>query len=145
MVLVKVNLGGTPVSLAMHLEQGEALAKSEFRFKSMPVKLEGAAKARMASFEGAQVEGAAFEVVPLLSSPSDMFSLGVLAIRGILVGVDFRCQWRWMRLMSLAKEAGEAGEGKLEEQISRLFATDPRWGKSLGPQRLTDEPVGWEI
>lgn len=80
-----------------------------------------------------------FEVVPLLSSPCDLYSLAVMAIRILLVDDTTTLAVALDETLSLLRQisAGYDGSKSLENCVSDIFGGDKRWLESLGPQHLT--------
>ena len=88
------------------------------------------------------------EIIPLLSSPCDLYSLAVLAIRIFLVDNTNSLPVVLDETLSLMRqiEADFDENVSIEERISNLFSTDNRWFESLGPHHLTfDEITSDEI
>jgi len=89
-----------------------------------------------------------FEIIPLLSSPCDLYSLAVLAVRIFLVDNTNSLPVVLDETLSLMRqiEADFDENVSIEERISDLFSKDNRWLESLGPQHLTfDEVASDEI
>lgn len=148
LVWLRLRVGDERVDLYARVDSAEALAAGEWRLKTLPQKLDEKVRGALAEAEGAALSGSAFEVIPVLSSPCDLYSLAVLTVRALLTGggeggrntlavaVD--------EMVSLARQAAaEAEEGKaLEERIAAILLRDERFMEALGPQRLVLEEVG---
>jgi len=64
-----------------HLYTTDGLAQGEARFRTIPQALPPDVDAALRAAEGVSFARSPFEVVPLLSTPCDMYALGVLAVR----------------------------------------------------------------
>jgi len=143
---LRLNLGQERVDLYAYLEPEAALAAGEWRFRTVGQRLDERVAAALRSAEGVPMHNTHFEIVPLLSTPCDLYSLGVLAVRTLLVDNATTLAVALDEVLSLARQVGVDHDGSvpLNERIHTLFDTDERWVKSLGPQRLTHEDVSAE-
>jgi hypothetical protein len=84
-----------------------------------------------------------FEIVPLLSSPCDMYALAVLAIRTLLVNKQTTLPVALDETLSLARRVAQGHDESvaLGLRIRGIFEADGRWAAALGPQRLTQEEI----
>jgi hypothetical protein len=89
--------------------------------------------------EGVPVTDVPFEIIPLLSSPYDLYSLAVMAVRILLVDNTNSLPVTLDETLSLLHqiEAEHDESASLEQQISKVFKDDQRWPQALGPQHLT--------
>jgi hypothetical protein len=89
------------------------------------------------------VADTAFEIIPLLSSPCDLYSLAVLAIRTLLVNNQTTLPVALDEMLSLARQVAEEYDESvgIGLRIRTVFEADKRWGGSLGPHRLTNEEL----
>ena len=145
LVWFRMNAGGSTIDVYARLERTSALAAGEWRFRSVPLQPNPAALAALKAEEGLQAGDVPFEHLPLLATPSDLHSLGVLAVRTLLVNARTSLPVALDEVMSLARQvAQEAGRGAKERlgvRVGRILAQDKRWAESLGPQRLVHEAV----
>ena len=143
LVWVRLNVGGEPLDLYATLESKEAMAAGEWRMRTLPRKCTPAEAAALKEAAGVPLPEAPFEVIPLLSTPCDLYSLGVLAVRTLVSGPGTALAVALDEVLSLARQAAaDAGaDVPLEARIRTLFERDPRWILALGPQRLTSEPI----
>lgn len=140
---LRLNPGRGRIDLYAYLEPDAALAEGEWRFRTVGQKLGDDATNVLRSAEGVPLHDTPFEVIPLLATPCDLYSLGVLAVRTLLVDNQTTLPVALDEMLSLARQAGVDfdKEQPLPERIGELFNSDERWVKSLGPQRLTHEEV----
>ena len=143
---LRINLACGDVDLYAHLESDSAMASGEWRFRTVAQNLKHTEDIKAA--EGVPMPEVQLEIIPLLSSPCDLYSLAVLAIRIFLVDNTNSLPVVLDETLSLMREieADFDENVSIEERISDLFSKDNRWIESLGPQHLTfDEVASDEI
>jgi hypothetical protein len=134
---LRLNLGGDAIDLYATVTEDSALAAGEWRFRTVGQMLSEKTIADLKSAEGVPLQSVPFEVLPIRSSPCDLFSLAVIAVQTLLVDGGTTLPVALDEIISLAREAGAAGsDAPLPQRIANLFAGDRRWIDSLGPQRL---------
>jgi hypothetical protein len=154
LVFLQVALPSGHLCLHAHLAADSALAGDEYRFRTVSHHFLSDQVRDLCSAEGVPMSEVLFEVVPLLSSPCDLYSLAVLALRILLVDRGTSLPVVLDEMLSLAREV-QAGfdpapgpEGRcasgLEAAVERVFRSDPRWLQSLGPHHLTAEGIAPE-
>jgi hypothetical protein len=140
---IRLPLPAGRVDLYGHLYATESLAQGEARFRTVPQKLPEAVVTALRGAEGVSFARSPFEIVPLLSSPCDLYSLAVLAVRTLLVDDKTTLAVSLDEALSLARQV--AAEHKpdqlLAERIRALFAREPRYAASLAPNHLMREPI----
>lgn len=83
---IRVTLGGTRLDLYAIVEPGKSAAPSaELRLRTVPQRLGERETGQLQAAEGVMLPGVMFRTIARTSSPCDLFSLGVLAIRALLV------------------------------------------------------------
>ena len=117
------------------------MALGEWRFRTASQNLKHTEDLKAA--EGVPMPEVQFEIIPLLSSPFDLYSLAVLAVRIFLVDNTNSLPVVLDETMSLMRqiEAEFKENVSIEERISDLFRKDKRWLESLGPQHLTYDDI----
>jgi hypothetical protein len=154
LVFLQLALPSGYLCLHAHLAADSALAGDEYRFRTVSHHFLPDQVRDLREAEGVPVSGVLFEVVPLLSSPCDLYSLAVLALRTLLVDRGTSLPVVVDEMLSLAREVqvgldpGPGPEGRcasgLEAAVERVFRSDSRWLRSLGPHRLTGEGIAPE-
>jgi hypothetical protein len=138
LIHVRLPIAGERVDLYGHVDESEALAKGETRFRTIPQTFSESEKAGLEELAGSSVNNASFEILPLLTSPCDMYALGVLAVRIMLVDGENTLAIALDEILSLAREV--ASEYKPHEALGKrlqgIVVRDQRWAASLGPHRL---------
>lgn len=146
LVWARLPLPGTAgLDLAGGIDAAEALAKGEARFRTAPLDVGSAVLAALPKTEGGVFPGTLFELIPLLSTPVDLYALGVLGVQLFLTGNAKALPVALDELLSLVR-AAEPGDdqARLEDRFRELAATDPRWMQSLGPQNHGHAAAGTE-
>lgn len=143
LIWLRLALSSGRLDLYGQLEQEAALAAGEWRFRTVSQRLGEDVVTALRSAEGVPISDTAFEVVPLLSTPCDLYSLAVLFVRTLLVNSQTTLPVAMDELLSLARQAAAGYDESvpLGARIRALFEADQRWGKSLGPQRLVNEEM----
>jgi hypothetical protein len=144
LIHVRLALAAGRADLYGHVDESEALAKGETRFRTVPQVLSGPLLSALKEAEGAPISSAGFEILPLLTSPCDMYAVAVLAVRVLLVNDENTLAIALDEILSLARELAVEYRPNLAlgERLRAIVERDPRWAVSLGPQRLVrDESV----
>ena len=138
---IRLPLATGRLDLYGHLYATESLAAGEIRFRTVRQQLPESVLAALRAAEGLTYARAPFEVVPLLSSPCDLYSLGVLAVRALLVDETTTLAVALDEVLSLARQtaAEHKPEIPLGARIRAILERDPRYAASLGPHRLGGE------
>ena len=146
LIWLRLNLSCGRVDLYGQLEQTTALAAGEWRFRTVGQRFGGQAVEALRAAEGVPIADTHFEIVPLLSTPCDLYSLAVLAVRTLLVNGQTTLAVALDEALSLARQvAAERDESiGLGLRIHTIFEDDPRWAQSLGPNRLIHEGISPE-
>lgn len=144
LIWLRMNLTCGRVDLYGQLEQASALAAGEWRFRTVGQRFGEEAVSALRSAEGVPVAETPFEIIPLLSSPCDLYALAVLAMRTLLVNNRTTLPVVLDEMLSLARRLAEEYDESVGVglRIRTIFEADNRWMESLGPQRLTNEEMG---
>lgn len=139
----RLNLAGTRVDLYAHLDRESAMAAGEWRFRTISQSLTPQVQEALRAAEGVPLPQTPFEVVPLLSSPCDLYALGVLAVRLLLVDKDTKLSVALDEVLSLARQVavGHDGSTPLADRVRTVFEQDKRWLASLGPHRMMHDDL----
>jgi len=125
-------------------------ATTEIRVRTVPQKLDEGQAQALAKSEGRSIPDVDFQTMPVLSTPCDLYALGVLAIRTLLVDGRNTLAVGLDEVQSLCAElaAGHDPGVGLGLRIRTILegqgkdASERRWLDVLGPQHLTGET--WE-
>jgi hypothetical protein len=119
------------------------LAEGEARFRTVAQSLPPEVTSALRAAEGVSLARAPFEVVPLLSTPCDLYALAVLAVRTFLVNQQNTLAVALDEVLSLARRIATEHQPDvpLVTRIASVLNSEPRFGKSLAPHRLVQEPM----
>jgi hypothetical protein len=136
LVWVRLPLPGAgALDLVGNIDAADALARGEARFRTAQLELSPALIGTLQTTEGGVFPGTPFETIPLLSTPVDLYGLGVLGVQLFLTGADKALPAAIDELLSLVRAVeATAGAEKPGEKFHRAAAADARWTGSLGPQ-----------
>lgn len=137
MVWVRLHIGQGRVDLYGRLESDSGLGPGEWRFRTVPQAFGDPGVSALKAAEGVPMPDAPFQVIPLLSTPCDLYSLAVLAVRTLLVAGGATLAESLDELMSLARQVDE-GEGELPDRLRAAFEGEPRWSRTLGPDKVAE-------
>jgi hypothetical protein len=147
LIHVCLTLPTGPVDLFGKADESQALASGETRFRTLPQKFSESVQNALELAAGGPIGSSSYEVLPLLSSPFDMYSVAVLAIRILLVDEETTLPVALDEMLSLAHQI--ASEFKpdilLGDRIQKIVRADQRWASSLGPHRLILDPRAREV
>jgi hypothetical protein len=140
---IRLPLPGGRVDLYGNLYTTDGLAQGEARFRTVPQKLAPEIVKALREAEGVSFARSPFEIVPLLSTPCDLYALGVLAVRTFLVNPQNTLAVALDEVLSLARQAAAEhnADTPLGTRVSSIINADPRFAKSLGPHRLVKDPM----
>lgn len=135
---MRTTIGQTRVDLYGTIDTQGAMAQGELRVRTIPQRLSDDVTARLKTAMGVPIPDVTFELVPLLSTPCDLYALGVLAVRTLLMGEKRPLPVALDEILSLAAQAAQAAEGgaDLTTRLMQVFESDKKWAKVLGPQNL---------
>ncbi|MFH0879676.1 MAG: hypothetical protein V2A34_08185 [Lentisphaerota bacterium] len=129
--------------LYAQLEKASSLAAGEWRFRSSDQSWSKSQAEALKAMEGVVSKDVPFEVLPQLSSPCDLYAIGVLAVRILLQNKQVQLPVMLDHVLSLTRqvEASHDPNTSLSERLARILHDDPRWAEALGPHNLLYEPV----
>jgi hypothetical protein len=141
MIWFRLHLKGKRVDLYAKLEPQENMADGELRFRTVSQRFEESIGSVLQSAEGVPLHDVSFEIVPLLSSPCDLYSLGVLATQILLLRPDTTLAECIGDMTSLGRKLAGSYDANAPRQlrIQAVFADNKRFQESLGPQRMVFE------
>jgi hypothetical protein len=143
---LRLSLPSGRVDLYGHIYPAEGSAQGELRFRTVPQRLSDEIVKGLTAAEGVSFARSPFEIVPLLSTPCDLYSLGVLAVRTLLVDQEASLAVSLDETLSLARQAAAdySPDVALGLRIRAIFEKDERYRNALGPHRLIRQPLNFE-
>jgi len=126
-----------PVELHARIERGQDAGPKELRFRTIPAQLPPPVLATLKGAEGTEVR-CPYEVWPMLSSPGDLYSLGVLAVRILLANSDSPLPVVKDDVLSLSRRLGQepVEEDGLMARLLELLEAEPRLKDRVSPHAL---------
>jgi len=139
----RINLAQRDIDLYAHLEADSAMAHGEWRFRTIGQFFDDAQTSALRPAEGVPMSDIPFEIIPLLSSPCDLYSLAVMAARILLVDNTNSLPVALDETLSLARQTNSGYDENISlgERIKGIFNSDSRWIESLGPQHLIIDQI----
>jgi hypothetical protein len=140
---VRLPLPNGRVDLYGHLYTTDGLTQGEARFRTVAQSFAPDVVSALRAAEGVSFARSPFEVVPLLSTPCDLYALGVLAVRSFLVNPQNTLAVALDEVLSLARRVAteHTSDAPLASRIAAILSNEPRFAKSLAPHRLVHEPM----
>jgi hypothetical protein len=136
----KLPLAEERLEFYAHVYKSEAAGPREARFRTVPAKLAESVVASLKRAAGTVFPRSPYEIWPLLSSPCDIFSLGVLAVRTLLVGCKGNLPVILDEVLSLARRLGKdpGEEDQLLPKLKALFQGDQHLLDLVSPHGLIE-------
>src|SRR5258706_5853788 len=146
LVWLRLTLAAGPVNLYARMEAATALASGEYRFRTVAQRFSPEIANQLKAAAGVPIGNTPFEVLSLLSTPVDLFALGVLGVRTLLVNPRTPLPVVLDEALSLARQVATEHDPSvsLGLRISTIFDRDKRWLESPGPQHLVHGGVSPE-
>ena len=147
LISVNLPLNEGNADLLGHIDFTQARSEGEAVFRTLPQTFSSLVTGALRSVEGSTFSRLSFSILSPLSTPFDLYSLGVVALRLLLAADSNALPDVLDRAFSLAHEVQQiARGGELPGRIAQAFADDPRWRETLGFQhalytKSTEPPV----
>lgn len=143
LIRLRFTVSNERIDIHARLESQAALAVGEWRFRTVAHAFPQPVLAKLQAAEGVPLGNATFDLMPHLSTPCDLYSLAVLAIRALLVNPQTTLPVAFDDISSLANQVARNHDETvpLRARIRELFDRDKRWQQSLGPHRLRWEAI----
>jgi hypothetical protein len=136
----KLPVGEQRLEFFAHVYTAEAVGPREARFRTVPTKLEQASSEHLLRTAGSVFARSPYEIWPLLSSPCDMYSLGVMAVRLLLANSKSNLPVVLDEVMGLARHLGkrEKSEASLRSELDSLLGQEERLLDLVSPHQLIE-------
>jgi hypothetical protein len=146
LVFIRIPLGAESLDVFAQVSAEEGLAHGEVRFTTLGQPVSPEMRESLKACEGVPLPRVPFELMPIMRTPCDVYSLAVIAVELLLVNPTNTLPVALDESLSMGRQiaVGEGGTEPLRDRVARLFESDPRWRASLGPQRLLVEEVSVE-
>jgi hypothetical protein len=140
LIWIRLPLPSGRVDLYATADAQERSRPGELRFRTLPQRLPPDVAAALRQIEGIPQTNVSFETIPLLSTPCDLYALGVLAVRTLLADEDLTLPVALDEMLSLARQvaaaAAEAPDQSVGDRVKAIMEKDPARAALLGPQHL---------
>lgn len=122
----KLPLGEERIELYGHLHKSDS-GPREARFRTLPAVLSDGVVARLKGSAGVRFSKAPYEIRPLLSSPCDLYSLGVIGVRILLANNTKNLPVLLDEILSLARHVNDIpGEPEIRlAELQKLIHSEP--------------------
>jgi hypothetical protein len=136
----KLPLGEERLEFYAHVHTSETVGPKEARFRTVATKLSESLVASLKQASGSSFQKAPYEVWPLLSSPCDLYSLGIMAVRLLLANSQSNLPVIVDEILSLARHLGkEAGaKDELLPRLKALVEREPKLLDLISPHSLIE-------
>jgi hypothetical protein len=133
----KLPLGEQKLEFYAHVYR-DATGPKEARFRTVPARLSESVESSLKHVAGAIFPKSPYEIWPLLSSPCDMFSLGVIAVRVLLANDQSNLPVILDEILSLARRLGEEQSKKenFPVKLKSLLDSDERLAQLASPRAM---------
>lgn len=136
----KLPLAEERLEFYAHVYTAEAVGPKEARFRTVPAKLSESVVANLKKTAGSVFQKSPYEIWPLLSSPCDLYSLGIIATRVLLANRKSNLPVIVDDVLSLARHLGKdtIEEDKLPAKLKALVEATPNLLDLIGPHSLVE-------
>ncbi len=136
----KLPLGEERLEFYAHVYTSEAVGPKEARFRTVPARLSESVVANLKKTAGSVFQKSPYEIWPLLSSPCDLYSLGIIATRVLLANRKSNLPVIVDDVLSLARHLGKdtTEEDNLPAKLKVLVKNTPALLDLIGPQSLVE-------
>lgn len=134
----KLPLGEERHDFYAHVYKSDTVGPREARFRTVPARLAEPVVASLKRTAGTRFPKSPYEIWPLLSSPCDLYSLGVLGVRILLANGQSNLPVILDEIFSLARRfAGPAKDRAAQvEELKALITKDAKLLDLISPQAL---------
>ena len=145
-LFMRVNAAGARVDLYADVDRRNTVSAERLRFHTVGQRLPDTVKRALKQMEGLQIDQTYFEIIPLLNSAVDLYSLGVIAVETLLVNGRMALPrmlnetYELARLLDANQRPGTDAL-PLPARIANVFNADPRFHEKLGPQWLIHHEI----
>jgi hypothetical protein len=123
-----------------HVYKSDAASHREVRFRTVPAKLSESAITTLKQSAGIRFPKSPYEIWPLLSSPCDLFSIGVMGVRILLANSQSNLPVVLDEILSLARRINESGPNNEDclKELKALLQKDAVISELISPRALVE-------
>jgi len=146
LVYIRIPLGSDVFPVFAQISAEEGLAMGEVRFTTLGQPVSPDMRDALIACEGVPLPRVPFELMPIMRTPCDVYSLAVIGAEMLLVNSTNTLPVALDESLSLARQVALEGNADqpFQSRLDQLFRSDSQWRQSLGPQRLLIEDVSVE-
>jgi len=139
----KLPLAEEKLELFAHVYTTESVGPREARFRTVPTQLSEPVSAALKRAAGTVFARSPYEIWPLLSSPCDLYSLGVMAVRILLANSNTNLPVVLDEVLGLARRFGKTDTDKNApgSDLNSLVAKDPQLLDLISPHALVESTL----
>ena len=136
----KLPVGAERVELYAHVYPSDIAGPKEARFRTVPTKLSESLLASLKQSSGSVFQKSPYEIWPLLSSPCDLYSLGIMAIRILLANSKSNLPVIIDEILSLARHLAKdpVEADQLLPKLKALVEHEPQLLDLVSPHLLIE-------
>jgi len=139
----KLPLGAERTELYAHVYPSEIAGPKEARFRTVPTRMSESLRASLKQASGSVFQKSPYEIWPLLSSPCDLYSLGIMAIRILLANSKSNLPVIIDEILSLARHLAKdpVEEAELLPRLKALLEREPQLLDLVSPHLLIEGAI----
>jgi len=139
----KMSLGEERLEFFAHVHASEAVGPREARFRTVPTQLSASVGAALKRAAGTVFARSPYEIWPLLSSPCDLFSLAVMAVRILLANSTSNLPVILDEVLGLARRFGkiEVNKNAPTTVLKTLIESDQHLRDLVSPHALVESSM----
>lgn len=134
---IDYSVRGKRMRLVAEMTEVDARVADKIQFKTLKLPLTSEQQLVLESFIGVEQVGVYCEIFPVLGTPCDLYSLGVIGLEVLFSGSDLALAQLKDQLRTLANACMDLNEEEsLVERIVQTFESEPNLRETLMPKTL---------
>ena len=134
---IDYSVRGKRMRLVAEMTEVDARVADKIQFKTLKLPLTSEQQLTLESFIGVEQVGVYCEIFPVLGTPCDLYSLGVIGLEVLFHGSDIALAQLKDQLRTLANACTDLGnELPVEERVVQTFNAEPHLRETLMPDAL---------
>ena len=140
---IDYSVRGKRMRLVAEMTEVDARIADKIQFKTLKLPLSSEQQLALESFIGVEQVGVYCEILPVLGTPCDLYSLGVIGLEVLFYGSEIALAQLKDQLRTLANACTDlGGELSIVERIVQTFETESHLRETLMPDVLGLAPSG---
>lgn len=134
---IDYSVRGKRMRLVAEMTEVDARVADKIQFKTLRLPLSSEQQLALESFIGVEQVGVYCEIMPVLGTPCDLYSLGVIGLEVLFHGSEIALAQLKDQLRTLANACTNLGEElPIVDRIVRTFESEPHLRETLMPNTL---------